>query len=783
MLERARQRGREIAADGGLLGDDERLLGHLRDHLSACPKRLRRRYWRRMRDVASPLRPSALYLASASRRTCPSGCSFACARAGVEHLPRDGGYVLASNHLSNLDPWAVGLPLFPRRFLRFMGEVGALLVPARLVLRAGGAFPVRRGQRDVEAIEHAVELCRAGQHRGDVPGGHAAQKGLARSASRARTRARRGSRSMRACRWCRRRSPARTGCARLGPLRVAYGPPVDARRPREREPQEAAQVATERLMERIERARGDAVSERPLLVVDGDSFAHRAYHALPKSIRRAERPAGRRARRLHEHARRLWEAEQPRAVARRLGHARRADVPARGASPATRAGASSTTSCSSSSTCCPELVEAFGFVAAKAPGYEADDFLAAAVAAEEARGGTALVATSDRDAFQLASERTTILQPTRGVSEIARVGPGRGARALRRRAAAGARLHRAARRPVRPAARARAASGRRRAADVLREHGDARGRARGGALRRAGGRAAHVPAHRGDGRLRAPASAARRQSPDVGRGGRVPRASSAWGQSAGRGSRRWARSGVELVSHADLARLHPTDALHPGAAGAAGGAARALPGFREAREATEEELAALPRAGVRGAGPQHARPDLARRGHVWAPRRRWRAARLAAGATIEAARRGGFALVRPPGHHALAARAMGFCIFSNAAVAARCAQAELGVERVAIVDWDVHHGNGTQAIFSDDPRVLFVSLHQWPCYPGTGGPDEQGETMLNVPLPARLRRRRVPRRRSPSGSSRACARFEPDLLHRLGRLRRARGRSARRRWT
>jgi acetoin utilization deacetylase AcuC-like enzyme len=112
------------------------------------------------------------------------------------------------------------------------------------------------------------------------------------------------------------------------------------------------------------------------------------------------------------------------------------------------------------------------------------------------------------------------------------------------------------------------------------------------------------------------------------------------------------------------------------------------------------------------------------------------AALLAAGAAISAAEQGGFALVRPPGHHALPDAAMGFCIFNNIAIAARHSQAERGIGRIAIIDWDVHHGNGTQAIFWDDPSVLFVSLHEWPFYPGTGGPNEQAETTLNVPLPA-----------------------------------------------
>ena len=114
----------------------------------------------------------------------------------------------------------------------------------------------------------------------------------------------------------------------------------------------------------------------------------------------------------------------------------------------------------------------------------------------------------------------------------------------------------------------------------------------------------------------------------------------------------------------------------------------------------------------------------------------WEAATLAAGITLEAVDRGGFALVRPPGHHALAARAMGFCLVNNIAVAARHAQVELGLERVAIVDFDVHHGNGTEALFRGDDSVLFVSLQQWPFWPGTGGPGTSDGSTLNLPLPA-----------------------------------------------
>ena len=161
---------------------------------------------------------------------------------------------------------------------------------------------------------------------------------------------------------------------------------------------------------------------KPLLAVDGDSFAHRAYHALPKQIRRAE---GRPANMIVGFTNMLvglWDQEQPRSV---LVGFDSLDTPTyrHTAFPGYQSGRIFEEDLLEQLDLLPELVESLGFASAKAPGYEADDFMGAVVAAEEKQKRPVLVATSDRDLFQLASERTTILQPTRGVSEISRIGP------------------------------------------------------------------------------------------------------------------------------------------------------------------------------------------------------------------------------------------------------------------------------------------------------------------------------------------------------------------------
>ena len=210
------------------------------------------------------------------------------------------------------------------------------------------------------------------------------------------------------------------------------------------------------------------------------------------------------------------------------------------------------------------------------------------------------------------------------------------------------------------------------------------------------------------------------------------------------------------VVHHPACRLHDPGAGHPerperidavlGALRSPAVAAHLT--WHEARPATWEQLErvhpaqylqALERLAQAGGGALDADTMMSRAS--------WDAVLAAAGVAIRAVECGlasgrAFGATRPPGHHALATRAMGFCFVNNAVVAARHGQ-QLGAARVLIVDWDVHHGNGTQALVERDPTIRYVSMHQYPWYPGTGAADERGVgNVFNVPRPPGLERGR-----------------------------------------
>ena len=201
--------------------------------------------------MSKPPRPSWLYFVVAALSWPVLKTAFRHRAFDVEHVPGEGGCVLAANHWSNFDPWPLGIPLFPRRFLRFMAKSELFWFPLGAIITAAGAFPVRRGERDEEAIETAIALCREGHAVVMFPEG---------------TRRRKGIRKKYEARW--HTGAARialeagvpfipagiTGTnrlARLGPLRVRYGAAIETGDLANLPAVEAAQIATDRLQEAI----------------------------------------------------------------------------------------------------------------------------------------------------------------------------------------------------------------------------------------------------------------------------------------------------------------------------------------------------------------------------------------------------------------------------------------------------------------------------------------------------------------------------------------------------
>src|SRR5882724_1737195 len=207
--------------------------------------------------ILGRVRPSLLYSLAAAFSWPVVRWLYRLRAEGEENLPAEGGYVLAANHISNLDPWPLGLPLWPRRFLRFMAKSELYWWPLGRVITAGGGFPVRRGERDLEAMEMAIELARQGNVVAMFPHGTRQRKGLVK---RYQPKAHTGAARIALEAGVPLVPAAIAGTDRLsklGPLRVRYGRPILLDDLKDEDPSEAAREATDRLMAEIERLGAD----------------------------------------------------------------------------------------------------------------------------------------------------------------------------------------------------------------------------------------------------------------------------------------------------------------------------------------------------------------------------------------------------------------------------------------------------------------------------------------------------------------------------------------------
>jgi 1-acyl-sn-glycerol-3-phosphate acyltransferase len=209
----------------------------------------------RQPEILGRVRPSPFYLFVGAVSWPVLKGLYRLSADGLENLPQDGGYVLAANHTSNFDPWPLGIPLWPHRYLRFMAKSELYWWPLKHIINAGGGFPVRRGERDVEAIQTAVGLAREGHVVAMFPHGTRQRKGLVK---KHQPKAHTGAARIALEAGVPLVPAAIAGTdrlSRLGPLRVRYGEPVPLDDLRDDDPSAAAREATDRLMKEIERLR------------------------------------------------------------------------------------------------------------------------------------------------------------------------------------------------------------------------------------------------------------------------------------------------------------------------------------------------------------------------------------------------------------------------------------------------------------------------------------------------------------------------------------------------